>query len=108
MNAAAKHLAQPTEADPVLDDLLAEFGAHLHHTNIVPVYAVGTERGVHYYAMQFIEGHTLAALIGELRQLSALDARKAPSPPHAVSERAKELVSGALDKRPSGESPSSC
>ena len=34
----------------------------LHHTNIVPVYAVGCERGVHYYAMQFIEGQTLAAV----------------------------------------------
>src|SRR5262249_12207522 len=40
--------------------------AQLHHTNIVPVYGVGCERGVHYYAMQFIEGRTLAALIGEL------------------------------------------
>jgi serine/threonine protein kinase len=42
--------------------------AQLHHTNIVPVYAVGCERGVHYYAMQFIEGRTLAALIAELRR----------------------------------------
>jgi serine/threonine protein kinase len=41
--------------------------AHLDHENIVPVYAVGEERGVHYYAMQFIEGCSLAALIAELR-----------------------------------------
>src|SRR5262249_52914015 len=41
----------------------AQAAAHLHHQNIVPVYAVGCERGVHYYAMQFIEGQTLAALI---------------------------------------------
>jgi serine/threonine protein kinase/tetratricopeptide (TPR) repeat protein len=41
--------------------------AHLHHTNIVPVYGVGYERGVHFYAMQFIEGRTLAALIDDLR-----------------------------------------
>ena len=27
--------------------------------HIVPVYAVGCERGVHYYAMQFIDGQTL-------------------------------------------------
>jgi serine/threonine protein kinase len=45
----------------------AQAAAHLHHTNIVPVYAVGCERGVHYYAMQFIEGQTLAAMIGEQR-----------------------------------------
>jgi serine/threonine protein kinase len=43
----------------------ARAAAGLHHTNIVPVYAVGCERGVHFYAMQFIEGQTLAALIAE-------------------------------------------
>jgi serine/threonine protein kinase len=45
----------------------AQAAAHLHHTNIVPVYAVGCERGVHFYAMQLIEGQNLAALIAELR-----------------------------------------
>ena len=28
------------------------------HTNIVPVYAVGCERGVHFYAMQLINGRS--------------------------------------------------
>jgi outer membrane protein assembly factor BamB len=37
----------------------AETVARLHHTNIVPVFAVGCEQGVHYYAMQFIEGQGL-------------------------------------------------
>ena len=41
--------------------------AHLQHKNIVPVHSVGEERGVHYYAMQLIEGRSLAALVGELR-----------------------------------------
>jgi serine/threonine protein kinase len=41
--------------------------AHVQHEKIVPVHAVGCERGVHYYAMQFIDGQSLAALIGELR-----------------------------------------
>jgi serine/threonine protein kinase/tetratricopeptide (TPR) repeat protein len=45
----------------------AQAAAQLHHTNIVPVHAVGCERGVHYYAMQFIEGLTIAALIHQLR-----------------------------------------
>jgi WD40 repeat protein/serine/threonine protein kinase len=48
----------------------AQAAAHLHHTNIVPVFGVGCERGVHYYAMQFIEGQTLAALIRHLRDES--------------------------------------
>jgi serine/threonine protein kinase/WD40 repeat protein/Tfp pilus assembly protein PilF len=48
----------------------AQAAACLHHTNIVPVYAVGQERGVHYYAMQLIEGQTLAAVIQEWRRLA--------------------------------------
>src|SRR5919108_2838427 len=46
----------------------ARAAAQLHHEHIVPVHAVGSERGVHYYAMQFIDGHTLAALIRARRQ----------------------------------------
>jgi serine/threonine protein kinase/WD40 repeat protein/tetratricopeptide (TPR) repeat protein len=46
----------------------AHAAAQLHHTSIVPVYATGCERGVHFYAMQFIDGRTLAALIRELRR----------------------------------------
>ncbi len=48
----------------------ATAAAQLHHQNIVPIYAVGAERGVHYYAMQYIEGQTVAAIIGELRRVS--------------------------------------
>src|SRR5262249_738480 len=46
----------------------AQAAAHLQHTNIVPVHYVGCERGVHFYAMQYIEGRTLATVIAELRQ----------------------------------------
>ena len=53
----------------------AQAAAQLHHTNIVPVFAVGCERGVHYYAMQYIEGKTLADIVGNLRQFEGLDAR---------------------------------
>ncbi len=45
----------------------ARAAALLHHTNIVPVYAVGCERGVHFYAMQLIEGQSLATLIEQIR-----------------------------------------
>jgi serine/threonine protein kinase len=41
--------------------------AHVQHERIVPVHAVGCERGVHFYTMQFIDGQSLAALIEELR-----------------------------------------
>jgi serine/threonine protein kinase len=46
----------------------AHAAALLHHTNIVPVYAVGCERGVHFYAMQLIDGHSLAVLIRQIRR----------------------------------------
>jgi serine/threonine protein kinase len=45
----------------------SQAAAQLHHTHIVPVYAVGCDRGIHFYAMQFIDGKTLAAVIAELR-----------------------------------------
>ncbi len=46
----------------------ARAAASLDHPHIVHVHAVGCERAVHFYAMQFIEGQTLAALIADLRQ----------------------------------------
>jgi tRNA A-37 threonylcarbamoyl transferase component Bud32 len=46
----------------------AETVAGLHHTNIVPVFASGCEQGVHFFAMQFIEGRSLADLLREQAQ----------------------------------------
>lgn len=37
----------------------AETVARLHHTNIVPVFSVGREGAVNYYAMQLIDGRSL-------------------------------------------------
>jgi serine/threonine protein kinase len=52
----------------------AKTAALLHHANIVPVFAVGCERGVHFYAMQYIDGTNLAACIQEMRALSQREA----------------------------------
>jgi serine/threonine protein kinase len=49
--------------------LEARAAAKLHHTNIVPVFGVGEDDGVHYYAMQFIHGQGLDNVIAELRKL---------------------------------------
>jgi serine/threonine protein kinase/tetratricopeptide (TPR) repeat protein len=51
--------------------LEAQAAAQLHHAHIVPIHAIGTERGVHFYAMQFIDGRTLEALIADLRRSEA-------------------------------------
>jgi WD40 repeat protein/serine/threonine protein kinase len=45
----------------------ARAAARLHHTNIVPVFGVGECEGVHYYAMQFIQGQGLDVVIDALR-----------------------------------------
>jgi WD40 repeat protein len=47
----------------------AKAAAKLHHTNIVPVFAVGEYEGLPYYAMQFIQGMGLDKVIVELARL---------------------------------------
>ncbi len=47
----------------------ARAAAGLHHTNIVPVFAVGEQDGVPYYAMQFIRGQGIDTILDELRWL---------------------------------------
>jgi hypothetical protein len=75
----------------------ARAAAGLHHNNIVPVHAVGEERGVHYYAMQFIHGQTLAAVIADLRQIEGQPPLRKPQPttPHISGAPAPETVERA-------------
>ena len=65
----------------------ARAAASLTHPHIVPVHAVGCERGIHYYAMQFIDGPTLAELVVQLRS-----ERKPVSPPSVVSHRVDKPI----------------
>ena len=41
----------------------AQAVAQLNHAHIVPIFAVGEDRGIHYYAMQYVEGCTLAEVL---------------------------------------------
>src|SRR5579872_2942553 len=50
----------------------ARVAARLHHTNIVPVFGVGEQDGVHYYAMQFIDGESLQAPCFQPRGFSTI------------------------------------
>ncbi len=43
----------------------AQAAAMLRHPHIVPVFASGCDQGTHYYAMQLIEGRSLAELLRE-------------------------------------------
>src|SRR5262249_32479152 len=73
--------------------------ASLHHEHIAPVYAVGCERGMHYYAMQFIDGRTLAQVIAARRnpaEAAEEEQRTTPYRPAAGGPRATaETVAAA-------------
>jgi serine/threonine protein kinase len=63
----------------------AQAAAALHHTNIVPVFGVGAQDGLHYYVMQLIAGQGLDRVLVAWRQRrpavapSATDIRQAPT-----------------------------
>lgn len=92
-----KHLARfKNEAQAV---------ASLDHPNIVDVYAIGCERSVHYFAMRYIEGQSVAELIGELRQLVGNTGAHVTND-LKPSELARDLSSCPSDKRPTpGDDP---
>ncbi len=72
----------------------ARAAATLKHAHIVGVYSVGVERGVHYYAMELIEGRSLAQAIAELaRRLISPHQQIRPTihrrPRHRPSQRCR-------------------
>jgi WD40 repeat protein/serine/threonine protein kinase len=83
----------------------ARTAAKLHHTNIVPVFAVGEHDGVPFYAMQFIQGQGLDVIIEELQHLAtgcqtvpriAPAARRTARHDVSAAEVAKSLITGAF------------
>lgn len=54
----------------------AKAAARLHHTNIVPVFGVGATDGVHYYAMQLIDGQSLDQVLKETRRQRSQQAQR--------------------------------
>jgi serine/threonine protein kinase/predicted Zn-dependent protease len=72
----------------------ARSAARLHHTNIVPVFEVGEQGGVHYYAMQFIQGQSLDGVLDELRRQRADDPTKVSPPNSQTASLAVSLLTG--------------
>jgi serine/threonine protein kinase/Flp pilus assembly protein TadD len=70
----------------------AQAAAQLHHPHIVPIFSVGCDQGIHYYAMQFVEGRSLAAILQELRSSNEAPVQ-AGSPAPAVPEQTDESAS---------------
>ena len=77
----------------------ARAAASLKHPNIVGIHSVGCERAVHFYAMEYVEGQTLAEIIDRLRgssmaeRLRAQDAR----PHHGDGEPASHGVGTSVE-----------
>ena len=84
----------------------ARAAARLHHTNIVPVFDVGEDGGVDYYAMQFIQGQGLDEVLDELQGPATArgrDAAAGPTPPPPdgrrplAAEVGRSLLTGRFD-----------
>ena len=74
----------------------ARAAAGLHHEHIVPVYAVGCDRGVHHLAMQLVDGLTLAQVIAARRPGPDGD----PTLPHAAADPTTPTTPGSSARRP--------
>jgi len=86
----------------------AQAAAQLHHTNIVPVYAVGCERSVHFYAMQLIEGQSLAEVVCELRKVAGRDQPTSDDSGNRLANtRANTVSSKAFEVTPAISRPQS-
>ncbi len=62
--------------------------ASLQHPGIVPVFGIGTHEGIHYYAMQLVEGESLDRVLPEVRRLSG----KQTAP---IGNASSDLASGS-------------
>ncbi|HUE71676.1 MAG TPA: tetratricopeptide repeat protein [Pirellulaceae bacterium] len=93
-------------------DREARAAARLHHTNIVPVFGVGEENGLHYYAMQYIHGLGLDEVLRELKRLKSpsqdqpAEQKECESPAEEPQRRAvsvtvtQALLKGQFDVNP--------
>ena len=84
----------------------SQTAASIEHPHIVPVYAIGEEHGVHFYAMQFIEGESLTEWLGKMRSdaeteghgttLHEQTKQESESPPEYPRRKSSEFSSRQL------------
>jgi serine/threonine protein kinase/WD40 repeat protein/tetratricopeptide (TPR) repeat protein len=77
----------------------AKAAGRLHHTNIVPVFGVGESDGLHYYAMQFINGEGLDKVVEDLRRFRDQRGSRAPGPVPDTVSRTGIVAQGLLTGR---------
>jgi serine/threonine protein kinase/WD40 repeat protein len=77
----------------------AKAAAVLHHSNIVPIFGVGEHDGVHYYAMQYIQGQSLDAVLREVIRLRRHADTSKILPSHESENLAARLASDLTTAR---------
>ncbi|WP_165229204.1 serine/threonine-protein kinase [Aquisphaera insulae] len=77
----------------------AQAAALLQHEHIVPVHAVGSDRGTRYFAMQLIDGPSLTRIIQDLRAASPWGGQRAGA-------TAGDMADAGEARPPSTEIPS--
>ena len=82
----------------------ARAAARLHHTNIVPVFEVGQNGEVVFYAMQFIQGQGLEVVIDELARQRQHSDHGSAAPVAAI----RGAEAGPARHRPSPNEPARC
>ncbi|MBN2382466.1 serine/threonine protein kinase [bacterium] len=65
----------------------AQSMAHLKHDNIVSIFYIAHEQGLYYFAMEYVEGQTLSALINQGKNWEL----------HELIEVTRQIVSGLLE-----------
>lgn len=87
----------------------AKAAARLHHTNIVPVFGVGEDKGLNYYVMQYIHGLGLDEVLDQLRQLRDHSSvpQHADNKSPASALRSNHLAQGLLSGQPTSATPAS-
>jgi WD40 repeat protein/serine/threonine protein kinase len=91
-------LLQPTHLERFRRE--ARAAARLHHTNIVPVFSVGEDHGVHYFAMQYIEGQGLDVVLEDLKRLRGRRTEGDRASGTAAASIAASLVTGQFAAEP--------
>jgi WD40 repeat protein/serine/threonine protein kinase len=89
----------------------ARSAAKLHHTNIVPVFAIGEHDGLPYYAMQFIQGTGLDVVIAELGRMQPAAKTEGATPSGSrrdVSAIAHSMLTGNYRPADRGDPAPTC
>lgn len=75
----------------------SQTAASIEHPHIVPVFAIGEEQGLHFYAMQLVDGRSIGDLIDGLHSVGSREATNIDGPMH---DRIPDVAAG--DRRARG------